>query len=349
MHDYAQEPMADCVVVGPGGVGGYLAAVLAHGGLDVAVVARGAHADAIERDGLRLDDQQRPGAATRPARVHVARSLDDAPAASVVVLAVKHPSLAALADELPAYLVRCPDDAVALAVQNGVVHLDGPLSSVAPGRVLVGSVYIFSHVEEPGLVKVLGGPRLYRFGPLDPIDTALHARAEAIAAQWTSAGLFAGADADGRRVCWEKLCLLAPLSGITALTARTVGEFRELPDMMQTFRTLVEEVRCVAVAGGVNVDPALVDVVAQGIATTDPEGRSSLFRDLASGRDSELEVLLGDVVRRADAHGVPVPALRAVYAANRLRYGVDLPTARPGDPEGSWRALSAATGGSAST
>ncbi len=333
-------PMADCLVVGPGGVGGYLAAVLAAGGLDVAVVARGAHADAIERGGLRLDDPQRPEAP--PARVEVARSLDDAPAAAVVVLAVKHASLAQLAADLPAYLARCQDNAVALAVQNGVVHLDGPLAGAAPGRVLAGSVYIFSHLEEPGVVKVLGGPRLYRFGPLDSPDDALHQRAVEIARRWSAAGLLAAADEDGRRVCWEKLCLLAPLSGITALTGRTVGEFRELPEMMQTFRTLVEEVRQVAVAEGVPVDPGLVEVVAQGVASTDPEGRSSLHRDLAAGRDSELEVLLGDVVRRADSHGVPVPALRAVYAANRLRYGVDLPTARPGDPSEARRVFAAA-------
>src|SRR5690348_5022090 len=99
--------MADCLVVGPGGVGGYLATVLAAGGLDVAVVARGAHADAIERDGLRLDDPQRADAA--PARVEVARTLDAAPAAGVVVLAVKHTSLPSLAEELPRYLARCPE------------------------------------------------------------------------------------------------------------------------------------------------------------------------------------------------------------------------------------------------
>jgi len=331
--------MADCLVVGPGGVGGYLAAVLAQGGLDVAVVARGAHADAIERDGLRLEDPQR---SDTPARVNVARSLTDAPPAAVVVLAVKHTSLTQLSAELPAYLDTCPAAAAVLAVQNGVVHLDGPLTQAAPGRLLVGSVYIFSHVEAPGLIKVLGGPRLYRFGPLDPTDDALRQRADAIAAQWSAAGLAVGADGDGRRVCWEKLCLLAPLSGVTALTGRTVGEFRELPDMMQTFRTLCEEVRQVAVADGVAVDPGLVEFVQQGIATTDADGRSSLYRDLVAGRDSEVEVLLGDVVRRADAHGVAVPALRAVYAATRVRYGVDVPGARPGDPEGSRRALTAA-------
>ena len=332
--------MADCVVVGPGGVGGYLAAVLAAGGLDVAVVARGAHADAIARDGLRLDDPQRPDAA--PARMQVVRQLADAPPARVVVLAVKHPSLPDLAGELPQYLARCPEDAVAMAVQNGVIHLDGPLVAAAPGRLLVGSVYIFSHVEAPGLVKVLGGPRLYRFGPLDPADTALAQRATDIASQWSAAGLVAGADSDGRRVCWEKLCLLAPLSGITSLTARTVGEFRALPDMMQTFRTLCEEVRQVAVGEGVAVDPGLIDFIAAGIASTDAGGRSSMSRDLAAGRDSEIEVLLGDVVRRADARGIPIPAFRAVYAATRLRYGVDVPGAQPGDPDAAARVFNAA-------
>lgn len=315
--------MADCLVVGPGGVGGYLAAVLAAGGLDVAVVARGAHADAIARHGLRLDDAQRPDLA--PQRVAVARALGEAPPAAAVVLAVKHTSLAAIAEDLPDYLARCPDDAALLAVQNGVVHLDGPLAAVAPAQLLVGSVYIFSHVEEPGLIRCLGGPRLYRFGPLDPADAALQGRAESLAARWRAAGLIAQSDDDGRRVVWEKLCLLAPLSGLTAVTARTVGELRELPDLMRTYRTLVEEVRTVAVAEGVDIDAGLADSATERVRSTDAEGRSSLYRDLDAGRDSELEVLLGDLVRRADAFGVPIPALRTLYATTRTRYGVDLP------------------------
>jgi 2-dehydropantoate 2-reductase len=323
--------MTDCCVVGPGGVGGYLAAVLALGGLDVAVVARGATREAIARDGLRLQDPQRSDAP--PARMTVASSLADAPPASSVVLAVKHPDLPQVIAALPDYLARCGDDTVVLAVQNGVVHLSGALATVAPTRTLVGSVYIFSHVEAPGVVRVLGGPRLYRFGPLDPTDEALADRARALAAQWVAAGLLASADNDGPRICWEKLCLLAPLSGITALTARTVGEIRELPDAMHTIRALCAEVREVGLAEGVDLREDLVDFVVQGIASTDPDGRSSLYRDLAQGRDSELDVLLGDVVRRADAAGVPVPAFRTLYAATRVRYGVDVPGAQAGDPD----------------
>jgi 2-dehydropantoate 2-reductase len=331
--------MADCLVVGPGGVGGYLAAVLAAGGLEVAVVGRGAHAEAMARDGLRLDDAQRPGLA--PQRVAVAASLDEAPPAAAVVVAVKHGSLAALAAPLPAYLARCPDDAVLVLVQNGVSHLDGPVAAAAPGRLLAGSVYIFSHIAAPGVIRCDGGPRLYRFGPLDPGDAALRARAGALAAQWQAAGLNAAAEADGRRVAWQKLCLLAPLSGLTAATGRTVGELRELPEAVAAFGGMVEEVRSIGVAAGVDIDPAMAGNATVALRNTEPAGRSSLSRDLDAGRDSELDVLLGDPLRRADALGVAAPALRAVYAVTRVRYGVDLAQARAGDPEATRAAIAA--------
>jgi ketopantoate reductase len=57
---------------------------------------------------------------------------------------------------------------------------------------------------------------------------------------------------------------------------------------------------------------------------TDAAGRSSLWLDLSRGRASELEVLLGDPLRRADRCGVPAPALRAVYAATRARWSVGM-------------------------
>src|SRR5260221_479683 len=82
------------------------------GGLDVAVVARGAHGEAIARDGLRLIDPQRSDA---PARVSVHATLRDAPPASALVLAVKQRDLDALVASLPEYLARCGDDAVVLA------------------------------------------------------------------------------------------------------------------------------------------------------------------------------------------------------------------------------------------
>src|SRR5450755_3972266 len=42
-------------VMGSGGLGGYFGALLARGGTDVTFIARGAHLEAMRRDGLRID------------------------------------------------------------------------------------------------------------------------------------------------------------------------------------------------------------------------------------------------------------------------------------------------------
>jgi len=210
-----------------------------------------------------------------------------------------------------------------VALQNGVVHLDGDLGAACGGRLLAGAVYIFSEVAEPGVVRVIGGPRAYRVGPIGD-DPGLAARCAEVMAGWTDAGVAASAEPDGRLVCWEKLTLLCPLSGLTALTGRTVGELRTLEEAMQTFRNVAAEVAAVAAAEGVPVPTDLPERAELGIRMTDAGGRSSLWLDLSRGRASELEVLLGDPLRRADRAGIPAPALRAVYATCRARWGVGM-------------------------
>jgi 2-dehydropantoate 2-reductase len=317
--------MLDCLVVGPGGVGGYLAAILAASGRSVGVVARGAHAEAITNNGLRLRDPMRSD--VDAVAVTVDTTLAEAPPAPVLVLAVKHPDLDAITDTLPAYLRRCPDDTVVIALQNGVAQLDSELATQARGRLIGGAVYIFSDVVEPGVIRVIGGPRWYRFGPADSQDHRVAVRARDIAGDWSAAGVAASAEDDGRRVCWEKLCLLAPLSGLTAVTGRTVGELRQLDEAMATYVAVATEVAAVAAAEGVDVPDDLPQRAEAGIRSTDADGRSSLWLDLSRGRPSELEVLLGDPLRRGERHGVPTPALRAIYATTRARYANEPATA----------------------
>jgi 2-dehydropantoate 2-reductase len=257
-------------------------------------------------------------------RVDVAGSLEEAPGASTVVLGVKHPDLPAITEGLGAYLARCPADALVVALQNGVVHLDGALAEAAGGRLCAGAVYIFSEVAEPGVVRVTGGPRWFRLGPADPGNAWAGERTQGVAADWSAAGIAASAEADGRQVCWEKLCLLAALSGVTALTGRTLGELRRLPDLMATVRAMAGEVAAVGRAEGMALAADIPDRVEAGLRSTDPEGRSSLWLDLSRGRPSEIDVLLGDPVRRGERHGVPVPTLRAIYATALARYGIGL-------------------------
>jgi 2-dehydropantoate 2-reductase len=45
-----------------------------------------------------------------------------------------------------------------------------------------------------------------------------------------------------------------------------------------------------------------------------PAYKTSMAGDFEAGRELEVEPILGNVVRSARAHGVPVPGLESLYA-----------------------------------
>ncbi|MEI7771292.1 MAG: 2-dehydropantoate 2-reductase N-terminal domain-containing protein, partial [Chloroflexales bacterium] len=102
-------------IVGAGAIGGYLGVKLALVGAEVTLIARGAHLEAILRDGLAVEYADGGREVARPALA----TADMAAAGphDVVIVAVKAQSLPALA--APMRLLYGPDTAVVYA-QNGI-------------------------------------------------------------------------------------------------------------------------------------------------------------------------------------------------------------------------------------
>ncbi|MGB9633942.1 MAG: ketopantoate reductase family protein, partial [Chloroflexaceae bacterium] len=125
-------------IVGAGAIGGFLGAKLARAGAEVTLIARGAHLEAIQREGVSVEyaDGQRETA--RPARATA--DLAEAGPHEYVIVAVKAQSLPALA--APMRALYAPDTAVVYA-QNGIPwwyfyrhggpHEGRRLESVDPG------------------------------------------------------------------------------------------------------------------------------------------------------------------------------------------------------------------------
>lgn len=315
-------PPLDLLVVGAGGIGGHQAGILARGGLRVGVVARGDHGAAIAERGLTVIDPQIEERAA--VEVDVSPTLAAAPPAAAVALATKAGDLAGLVEDLAGYLGRCPAGTPVVTWQNGVAHLDAsaPLARALPDRLVAGSVYIFSHIEGPAVIRVVGGPRLYRMGPWDAGLPALARATEGMAEAWRAAGLSVDAGPDGRRVAWDKLCILACIAGLTSVTGRTVGELLADDEMAETLAGMCGELVAVANADGVPVDAGLPQFFLATLRGTDPQGRSSLHLDLTGGRRGEIDVLLADPLARAARHGVATPILRTVLATTRVRFGL---------------------------
>lgn len=297
-------------VVGLGGVGGYFGGKLARryaGSPEhrVIFVARGAHLEAIRRGGLLLKTVEgeyrvTPDLATdNPA---------EAGPCDLILLAVKEYALEAAAATLTPLL---QDRTVVLPLLNGVDIADRLRSILPRGIVLSGGVYISTFIEEPGVVRQVGGSCQLVFGP-DAGQAEAYRPLEALLKE---AGIKAELMADIAVPLWSKYLFVSPMAGVTSLTGLSFGDVMADKKWRGMVRGLMEEIERLARAKGIGL-PA--DCVERGIATVErfpPETKSSMQLDYAKGGRTELDLFIGYAVRAGRALGVPIPLHEELYAA----------------------------------
>lgn len=292
-------------VVGAGGVGGYFGAKLARAGESVVVLARGAHLDAIRRNGLRVRSAV-DGEFT--VKVDAVDSFAGQPPVDMALFCVKSFDTRSAAEMLRPVLG--PDTGV-VSLQNGVDNEAAIAEVLGPGRALGGAAFVFSTIESPGVIAHALLGRIV-FGEM---DGQVSARASELRDALARAGVPVELTTDVQRVLWEKYLLISAQAGTTALTRVPIGVIRDTPETWQLYRRIVEELAAVARAAGVTLPADVVEAIMNGAARLAPTAYSSLHHDLMHGRRLELEALHGHAVRLGERLGVPTPTVFAVYAA----------------------------------
>ena len=297
-------------VVGIGGVGGYYGGKLAHrfypgSEHEIIFVCRGSHLDAIRSDGLRLrardgDLVAHPAIATdNPAELGVV---------DVAIVAVKGYSLAEVAWTMrPAV---GPNTAV-VPLGNGVDN-DATLGrELMMGRVLNGLAYISSHIEAPGVVQQTGGSRKLVFGSPDG-ETEQYG---AIEVMLKEAGIDAELSGHILQDVWTKFIFIDAISGVTSLHGANMGSVLGTEVLKKELVDLVREVEAIATRLEVGLP---VDIVSQAVARVSvfpPDTKTSMQLDVEKGARTELDTLLGYVVRKGRELGVPTPRHVEIYDA----------------------------------
>ena len=296
------------VVVGAGGVGGLLGGLLARSGVDIGVVARGAHLEAIQRDGLAVDSSL----ATFTVRVGADQAPGALAPADAVLVAVKSWQVAEVAPSLAPLVAG---GGVAIPLQNGVEAADRLAAVLGPERVAGGTITVLAWIAGAGRVQHVGPtPRLI-LGERGPLASRPSPRLEAIAAALRAAGAEAAVTPDIASAVWEKFLFVEPLGAIGAVSRAPVGVVRSVPETRALLSRAQEEIAALARARGVALPP---DAAARALSRVDAvkaDGTISMQRDIGAGRPSELADQPGAVVRLARAAGVPVPVHEALLAA----------------------------------
>jgi len=280
-------------VLGPGAVGGALAVRVASAGRRVVCVARPETARVIAQDGLTL---QHAGEALtcRPESLERLEEPVD-----LLLVAVK---AFALDDALGRIAPGAEESGVVLPLLNGLEHM-GALHERFGARAAAGSI---------------GRLEAYRSGPTTIVQStrqpAVTAAADGLSERALAAALQL-LEVDGvdvirgeseAAVLWRKAVRLAPLAALTSATGRPVGELLVDTGQRSRLRAAIGEACEVAAADGVSVSPAeqweMIEAMPATLTT-------STARDVAAGRPSELDAVVGGVVRAGRRVGVATPTL----------------------------------------
>jgi 2-dehydropantoate 2-reductase len=303
-------------VIGGGAIGSLVAAHLGQV-VDVSVlVRRSDHAEAINENGLTLvgksDLTIQLSASTDP-------ELIDTP--DLWVIATKLTQLSAAV----AQISNMAPEATVLTMQNGI-GAEPIVSAMGPWKILSGVTFMSGRKLNDYMVEYELDTATW-MGPYQPTGTP-ESEAHRVADLFQTAGLQAKAFSDLRPAQWSKLLFNAAVNCVAALTDLPhVALFarQDLPtDLGHVVRDLISEGTTVAEACGVELFEDPWEMNCQAVQTGNTAGDDyahvpSMLEDVRSGHPTEVDYILGAVVREADARDMEVPVCRAVYRLVKAR------------------------------
>lgn len=279
-------------VLGPGGIGGLLAALLSRAGHRVICLAGEETAETLRTDGIRVRSGLF-GNFTAPVEADtVLREPVDA-----CLVAVKHTALDAALDRVPPAALG---DALLVPFLNGVEHPATLRARYRPGLVAPAVIRVESTRVAAGVIEH-GSPfaEIDLTGEGSGVDRK---RLDALAGALDAAGPTTRVLDDEASTLWAKMSFLAPFALLTTRYAVPLGDVRT--QHRDELTALVAETAAVSRASGGPADPA------QALARYDafpPQTKSSMQRDAEAGRPLELDAIGGALLRAAERHGVSVP------------------------------------------
>jgi 2-dehydropantoate 2-reductase len=290
-------------IIGAGGVGGYFGGRLAQTGNDVVFIARGAHLEVIQKNGL-IVKSTKGDFTIKPA--NATTDLGSVKQSDLVLICTKAWQVKDIAQQI-APLVG--NETMVIPLQNGILAA-GELAEFIPARNIIGGLCrIFSKIESPGVISHFGSDPQLVYGEL---DNAISKRMELLKATFDKAGITNVCSDDIIADLWKKLLMICS-SALLAVTRTNYGEMRSLPETRALLHEMYTEIYNVGIAAGVNLPGDIVEKTMKWVDSFPPDSASSLARDVWEGKPSEIEYQNGTIVKLGEKYGVPTPINRFIY------------------------------------
>jgi 2-dehydropantoate 2-reductase len=232
-------------VVGAGGVGGLLAAVLRRAGVDVGLLVTERHRAAIRKNGLALI------APSGRFSVEIQAEVDPRAmgACDVVVVTAKMWALEALAPTLKPLI---KENTAVIPVQNGI---DAPgilAGALGWEHVVYGSASMNASIEEPGVIRQKNPQYSFTVAEASGRESA---RLSKVKETFGAAGVPVEIGTDGPALLWDKFMGLVANSSLCALLRSPMGVVQKDDDCWGLYSAVFNEVVATGRASGISIPP----------------------------------------------------------------------------------------------
>jgi 2-dehydropantoate 2-reductase len=282
-------------VVGLGGVGGYIASMLAKSGVCVVGFARGEHLKKIQNDSLKIVEDKETWHVDIDARV-----LDEADGYfDVVLFCVKSYDLTTSYKQISSHIDK---DSILVSFSNGVSNGD-ILRELSDSVVLDGCVYILSHIQEAGVIRKKGKVFAAVFGgDKKATDTLLSI--------FEKANLRTKTPDDIKTAIWKKYIFISAFATLTSYYDKSMGYIYE--HYKDEAKKLLCEIADIAHAKGIDI----YDEVEKSLSVVSKvpyDSSTSMHLDFQNNKKTELETLSGYIVKEGKRLGVKTPVMKKMY------------------------------------
>jgi len=293
-------------ILGAGALGAYFGARLHAAGIEVALIARGAHLEAIRHDGLYVDS---PNGDLHLTDILATDDPSEIGVVDYVLVFVKNYDLEqALQQARP---MIGPSTCVA-TFQNGITAPHVAANMFGADQVLGGAAWIPGYISAHGRIKHTDTKDTLTFGALSAEGRRFE---QPLFDSLKTAGTRPEISEEIEAALWTKFVMLAATSAVSALTRLTFGEVNQHPKTKQLMLRAITEAADVALS----VRPDLPqDLAAQQMGyyeNMNGQVRASMCTDLINGKRLELEWFSGQIVRLGQERGVATPVHEVALAA----------------------------------
>lgn len=294
-------------VIGIGGVGGYLAGMLAKTYPHVTLIARGDRMKSIQEKGLVLHSDYHGEITAIPENT---TPLDNIGVQDYIFICVKNYSLEEVCRSLRPAIT---DHTVIIPVMNGTDPGDRTRKLLGKGIVVDSLIYIVAFANKDYSISQQGNFAKLKIGIKNASESQLQSVKEVSA-------VLAGGDIDHEVAqdieaeIWRKYILNCAYNVATAFYENTIGQLRSDPEKSKDYEALVNEAYQVALKKGIGIKQEHIDAIIHRFYFEYADSAtSSLQRDVCMGKRSELETFSGYLVREAEQLGVSVPVSKRMY------------------------------------